>query len=88
MIVPYIKRDFYWSFGARDDPIIKMRKNIEEIGLFRLLRPLRLQRLMRSMRLQRFLNAQKSLMMTSESSRFLNSAYFDVLKKKVFLVES
>jgi hypothetical protein len=29
------------------------------------------------MRLQRFLKAKKSLMKTSESSRFLNSAYFD-----------
>ena len=34
---------------------------------------------MRSMRLQRFLKAQKLLMKTSESSRFLNSAYFDVI---------
>ena len=43
---------------------------------------------MRSLRLQRFLKAKKSLMKTSESSGFLNSAYFDVifdvLKKKVF----
>ena len=39
---------------------------------------------MRSMRLQRFLKAQKSLLKTSESSRFLNSAYFDVLRNKVF----
>ena len=76
-------------FGTRDDPIIMMRKSFEEMGLYRLWRPLRLQRLMRSMRLQKFLKAQKSLLKTSESSRFMNSANFDVnlmfWKKKVFL---
>ena len=68
--------------------MIRMRKFFEEIGLQRLWRPVRLQRLqrlMRSMRLLRFLKAQKSLLKTSESSRFLNSAYFDVQKNKVFL---
>ena len=34
---------------------------------------LRLQRLLRSMRLQRFLRPKKSLLRTSESSRFMNS---------------
>ena len=70
------------QFGTRDDPIIRIRKLFEDLGLQR---PVRLQRLMRSMRLQRFLKAQKSLLKTSESSRFLNSAYFDVQKNKVFL---
>ena len=37
---------------------------------------MRFQRLMRSMRLQKFLKAKKSLMKTSESSGFLNSACF------------
>ena len=34
-------------FGARDDPIIRIRKFLGEIGLLRLWRPVRLQRLMR-----------------------------------------
>ena len=62
-----------------------------EIRLYRLLRPGRLQRLLRSMRLERFLRPGKSLLWTSESSRFLNSIilrltslYFDVLKKIIF----
>jgi hypothetical protein len=62
-----------------------------EIGIYRLLRPVRLQRPLRSMRLERFLRPGKSLLWTSESSRFLNliilgliSLYFDVLKKKNF----
>jgi hypothetical protein len=38
----------------------------EEIGILRLLRPLRLQRLERSMRLERFLRPEKSLLRTSE----------------------
>jgi hypothetical protein len=51
----------------------------------------RLQRLMTSMRLQSHLKSQKSLLKTSESSRLLNSAYFDAILmfwKKSFLVES
>ena len=39
------------------------------------------------MRLQRFLKAQKSLLKTSESSRFLNSALFWCFEKKFFGVE-
>ena len=64
---------------------------LEEIGLQRLLRPVRLQRPLRSMRLERFLRPGKSLLWTSESSRFLNSIilglillYFEVLKKSFF----
>ena len=41
-------------FGARNDLTIRIRKFFDEIGLQRLMRPMRLQRLMRSMRLQRF----------------------------------
>ena len=66
-------------FGARDHRIIRIRKNLEEIGLQRLLRPVRLQKPMRSMMLQRFLKAGKSLLKTSKSSRFLNAPYFDVI---------
>ena len=47
-------------FGAIDVQTIRIRICFEEIGLQRLLRPLRLQRLPRSMRLQRFLRAGKS----------------------------
>ena len=50
-----------------------------------------MQRPLKSMRLERFLRPVKSLLWTSESSRFLNSIilglillYFDVLKKKKF----
>ena len=75
-------------FVTSDDHKIRVRKFFEEIGLLRLLRPVRLQRLLRSMRLERFLSPGKSLLRTSESSRFLNSIilglYFDVLKKKSF----
>ena len=60
-------------FGARDDPTIRIKKFFDEIGLKRLLRPVRLQRPLRSMRLKRFLRPGKSLLRTSESSRFLNS---------------
>ena len=77
------KLDFWWSipqkgtsighFGARDDQTIMIRNFLEEIGLVRLVRPMRLPRLLRSMRLQRFLGPWKSLLRTSESSRFLNS---------------
>jgi hypothetical protein len=56
-----------------------------------LLRPVRLQKPLRSMRLERLLRPRKSLLWTSESSRFLNaiilgliSLYFDVLKKIFF----
>jgi hypothetical protein len=45
----------------------------EEIGLQRLLRLVRLQRPLRSMRLPRFLRPGKSLLRTSELSRFFNS---------------
>ena len=52
---------------------------------------LRLQRPLRSMRLERFLRPRKSLLWTSEPSRFLNSKilglislYFDVLRKNKF----
>ena len=106
--VPYIsgKLDFWWSipqkitsngyFGASDDQTIKIRKLFEKIGLQRLFRPVRLQRPLRplrSMRLEWFLRPEKSLLRTSESSRFLNSIilglislYYDVLK--IFLTES
>ena len=77
------KLDFWWSipqkgtsignFGARDDQTIMIRNFLEEIGLVRLVRPMRLPRLLRSMRLQRFLGPWKSLLRTSESHRFLNS---------------
>ena len=77
------KLDFWWSipqrgtsighFGARNDQTIMIRNLLEEIGLVRLVRPTRLPRLLRSMRLQRFLGSWKSLLRTSESSRFLNS---------------
>ena len=92
------KLDFSWSipqkrtsighFGARDDQTISIRKFFEEIGL---LRPVRLQRPLRSMSLERFLRPGKSLLRTSELSRFLNSIIwvlksldFDVLKKEMF----
>ena len=77
------KLDFWWfipqkgtsigHFGARDKETIMIRNLLEEIGLVRLVRPMRLPRLLRSMRLQRFLGSWKSLLRTSESSRFLNS---------------
>ena len=101
--VPYIseKLDFWWSipqkmisighFGAIDVQTIRIRICFEEIGLQRLLRPLRLQRLPRSMRLQRFLRTGKAPIRSSRSFRFLNSLiwelislYFDVLEKKFF----
>ena len=76
-------------FGAIDDQTIKISNLFWEIGLKRLLRPVRLQRPLRSMRLERFLRPGKSQLRTSESSRFLNSIilglillYFDVFKKK------
>ena len=57
------KLDFWWSipqkwtsignFGARDDPIIRIRKFFDEMRLSRSLRPLRLLRLLRSLRPQR-----------------------------------
>ena len=92
------KNNVWWSisqkgnsinhFGARDDQIIRIRKFFEEIGL---LRPVRLQRPLRSMRPERFLRPGKSLLRTSELSRFLNSIIwvlisldFDVLKKEMF----
>ena len=95
------KLDFWWSipqkgtsighFGAWDDQTIRIRKFSEEIGLLRLLRPVRLQRPLRSIRLERFLRPGKSLLRTSELSRILNSKivvlislYLDVLKKKWF----
>ena len=93
--------DFWWSipqkgasighFGARDDQTIRIRKYFGEIGLLRLVRLVRLQRPLRSIRLGRFLRPWKSLLRTSELSRFLNSIiwvlislYFDVLYKKCF----
>jgi hypothetical protein len=79
------KLDFWWSisqnrtnighFGARNAQTIRIRKFFEEIGLVRLVTPVRLQRLLRSMRLQRFLRPKKSLLRTSESSRFMNSTF-------------
>jgi hypothetical protein len=57
-------------FGASDDQTIKIRVFFDKIGL---LRPVRLQRPPRSMRLQRFLRPEKSLLMSSKSSRLLNS---------------
>ena len=56
-------------FDAIDDQNIRIRQFFDEIGL---LRPVRLQRLLRSMRLKRFIMLGKSLLWTSESSRFLN----------------
>ena len=90
--------DFWWSipkkmfsighFGASDDRTIRIRTFFKEIGQ---LRPLRLQRPPRSMRLQRFVRPGKSLIRTSESSRFLNSIiwglislYFNCFEKKIF----
>jgi hypothetical protein len=59
-------------FDAIDDQTIRIRKFFE---IIRLLRPMRLQRPLRSMRLQWFLRPGKSLLRTSESSRFLNSIF-------------
>ena len=87
-----------WIF---DDPFLKkllvlvifVPVMIRTSGSFfgRLLKPVRLKRLLRSMRLERFLRPGKSLLWTSESSRFLNSIilglillYFEVLKKNFF----
>ena len=90
------KLDFWWSipqtrasighFGARDDQTIMTRNFLEEIGLVRLVRPMRLPRLLRSMRLQRFLGSWKSLLRTSESSRFLNSMISFKKKNHWYLV--
>ena len=81
-------------FGASDDQTIRIGKFFEEIGLQRLSRPVSLERPLRSMRVERFPRPGKSLLRTSESSRFLNliiygliSLSFEVLKKK-FLTES
>ena len=69
--VPYIseKLDFWWSiqqkitsigyFGTSDNQTIRTRNLFWEIGLKRLLRPVRLQRPLRSMRLERFFKAWK-----------------------------
>jgi hypothetical protein len=48
------KMDQYWSFSARDDPTIRIRKFLDEIGLWRLMRPVKLKRLTRLMRHKRF----------------------------------
>ena len=71
---------FWWSipwkgtsighFGARNDPTIRISKIFDEMRLSRSLR------LLRSLRLQEVLRPEKSLLGTSESSRFLNSALF------------
>ena len=78
-------------FGGKDDQTIRIRKFFEKKGLYRLLRPARLQRTLRSMRLQRFLRPEKSLLRTAESSRFLSLViwglillYVDIWKKKFF----
>ena len=78
--------DFWWSnpqngthighFGASGDEIIKIRKFFEGKWLLKSPRPFRFLRLLRSMRLHRYLRSGKSLLRTSESSRFLNSALF------------
>tara|TARA_B100000780_G_scaffold44059_1_gene27374 strand:+ start:279 stop:485 length:207 start_codon:yes stop_codon:yes gene_type:complete len=60
-------------FVTSDDHKIRVRKFFEEIGLLRLLRPVRLQRPPRSMRPKRVPRAGKSLLRSSKSSRFLNS---------------
>ena len=95
------KLDFWWSipqkgtsighFGARDDQTIMIRNFLEEIGLVRLVRPMRLPRLLRSMRLQRFFGPWKSLLPTSDDFRVIQvfkfydlKTNFIVLKKKFF----
>jgi hypothetical protein len=94
------KLDFWWSipqkgtsighFGARDDHTIMIRNFLEEIGLMRLVRPMRLPRLLRSMRLQMFLGPWKSLLRTSVIQVL---EFYDLRKnvdvlKKIFLTES
>ena len=95
--VPYIseKLDFWWFspqkmtsigyFGA-SDMLIRPSGSGSFFGEVRL----RLQRPLRSMRLEMYLRPVKSLLWTSEPSRFLNSKilglislYFDVLRKKI-----
>ena len=58
-------------FGARDYPIIKMRKNIEKIAVEAI-------EVAEADEVNEAAEVRKSLMMTLESSRLLNSAYFDV----------
>ena len=56
-------------FGARNVQTITTKKFFEKIGLWRLVRPVRLKRLLRSMRLQRFLRPKK-----------ITSEYFSVIQ--------
>ena len=81
-------RGQYWSFWCQgwsnhqDQEVLWWNRAFEAVEAIWLQRP------MRSMRLQRFLKAGKSQIKTSESFRFLNSAYFDVFfmfwKRKFF----
>ena len=59
-------------FDGSNDQTIRIGKCFEEIGLERLLRPVRLQRPLKSMRLERFFKPGKSQLWTSEFSRFFN----------------
>ena len=65
--------------GARDDPTIRLNKIFDEMSLLRSLRPLRLLRLhaaVEVIEVAKVLRPGKSLLRTSESSLFLNSALF------------
>ena len=72
-------------FGAIDDQTIRPSGSgffFEEIGLYRLLRPLRFQRLPRSMRLQRFLRSGKS---TNEVFKVIQVLEFNNPRTKITL---
>jgi hypothetical protein len=68
------KRTDVGLFSACDDPTIKMSNIFDKMRLLRSLRPLRLLRAVEVIEAAEILRPDKSLLRTSESSRFLNSA--------------
>jgi hypothetical protein len=68
------KRTDFGLLSAWDDPTIKMSNIFDKMRLLRSLRPLRLLRAVEVIEAAEILRPDKSLLRTSESSRFLNSA--------------